>query len=680
MYDKCEMKTWLARLPGPFFCVVVLLSLVVSYPSTVMANFWGVEGDETLTTNPKERPVEVTATVPDSLPPTTPILIAPENNSLLNINQPVFSWYGCLSNKVSHYQIWLDGVLWFNNLPLVSHSTSQYSLTYSASSNIYELTPASGLDDGLHTWKIVVYDTSEYYADSTTWSFTIDTQAPVLVVTQVGGAYVTISSQDLDTVPDDPIKLNYNEPILKGTGEIGAQVHLSVIVPEHNNPTYLFTIGSSGTWQVDLPILPRDTVIELIFIITDPAGNVSALTGIKLIIVSQTLAVPLDQITTTPMPITKPQLLPPTVIDKLPQIIIPLVSPRELLFQIGEQVIQFMPTELQTWMYANPTQVDLTADKFQLSNWLALLVLILPAISATWLLSKQFGSNISLKHLIEVWRALGLWPSFQPQGLVIDSQTGAGLGFASLTLTGLSQRQEPITITKITNQSGAYDHFKPPAGEFRVTARQRNYNFPSLTKRAQPLGELDWYQGAGFKINQSDFEPGLVIPLDVQADLSPASVRQMRRREAWLKLASLSGPLRGLHFGFCLILTILWPTVWNVIALVIYIASVMQNLIKLKSQSLYGRIIDTKQIPLPWVSIIWQTQAGLVIGAFMTDKTGHFQSHGTRPDNSNLRIIKPHFWVTQSGTTNQGNVYLLEKSAEDTSRALTIILRQLSPA
>ncbi|MBU0978327.1 MAG: hypothetical protein ABIJ03_02505 [Patescibacteria group bacterium] len=667
------MKTWLARFPGLCLWLGLILWLFGHLVVPIQAETWGVNPGETLTTNPKDRRVDVTATMPDVVPPSTPILITPKNNALLRINQPAFSWYGSTDNvQLSHYQIWLDGILWFDNLPLISQTTANYTFTYLASDDIYQLTPSQSLIDGLHTWKVIIFDTSDNSNQSATWSFTIDTQAPVLVVTQVGSKIVAISSQDESTIPTSPIQLVENEPVLKGTGEAGALVHLDVIIPKHNNPTYLFTIGADGTWQVDLPMLPRDIEITLVFIITDPAGNVGILSGLKLIIVTPTIAIPATQV--TPAPFSK--FLPPSIVERLPKVIIPLLSPRELLFQTGRLIMGLLPPGIQDFLVASSLPIrQFLEHQPWLPNVLALIALILPVLIGTLTLAKQFGLNISPRSLIEIWRGLGLWPDFHPQGLVISSQTGQGLEFASLKLSGENDRQEPMTMTKITNQSGVYDHFRLPTGEYRVTVGQKYFTFPSLTRRIEPQGVFDWYQGGSFKLDEASLEPGLVIPLDIQSDLSPADIKRMRQRATWLKLASLTGPLRGGHFTLCLILTIIWPSVWNLIASGIYVISFFQNVIRQKTSTLVGQVIDVDQIDLPWVSLVWQTQAGQIIDAFITDQTGHFQSCCPQPDTSYLRVIKPPFWVAETSATGQSNIYPLKAPSKDTHRPQIITLR-----
>lgn len=106
---------------------LIFLFLISSTSSILFAQVTGITSEEDITTNPKVRDSVVTATVPDIILPSAPILISPNNNSLLNDGTPTFIWQESSDNVgVTYYQMYLDEILLFDNISITSNSNSNY--------------------------------------------------------------------------------------------------------------------------------------------------------------------------------------------------------------------------------------------------------------------------------------------------------------------------------------------------------------------------------------------------------------------------------------------------------------------------------------------------------------------------------------------------------------------------
>ena len=71
--------------------LVILISSLLYLVGSSMAQEGGLLPGETLS-QPKERPVTVSATVPDREPPASAILVSPENNQFINTRRPQLRW------------------------------------------------------------------------------------------------------------------------------------------------------------------------------------------------------------------------------------------------------------------------------------------------------------------------------------------------------------------------------------------------------------------------------------------------------------------------------------------------------------------------------------------------------------------------------------------------------------
>jgi len=276
-------------------------------------------------TNPIDRSATVTVTVPQPSPsplpspspsagePDTPVLIAPANNSTISSRAPSFIFNPALcSIRTSHYQLWIDGA---KNLDHINAATTTIVVQ-----------PAASLSDGTHTWSIQAIGSNGVSRNSATWSFTLDTTAPLILINQVAGQTAGLSSLDLSPWQKEvSFSTTDRYPVITGQGEAGAFISISLIGNKATT-TVNTTIGLDRqfTLQSNISLPPERYTVSVSS--SDPAGNNTALPSFFLDINSTsgqlviTLPSPLPKlaitvpitIPSTLMPVTAFPLIPPT--------------------------------------------------------------------------------------------------------------------------------------------------------------------------------------------------------------------------------------------------------------------------------------------------------------------------------------------------------------------------------
>lgn len=246
----------------------------------------GVLPGETQSTNPKSRSSQVTAVVPIWDPPPVPLLISPKNHAYLDHDTPTFEWE--LPDHLvpyDHVELIIDGETLFIDLPLVSTTNDDYVLTVEDGVFKLKLKSDHALDDDLHTWKVRAVDFHDHKTDSTTWSFTVDTKSPVILIIEVDDNEVAISSDDWETWPTEefPLETKHDQPTVKGKTEPDTEVQLIITWPD-GTQTNLKTISDDSGWfTFDLPTLLPDELIYISFVGIDKAGNVTLLDSLPLV-------------------------------------------------------------------------------------------------------------------------------------------------------------------------------------------------------------------------------------------------------------------------------------------------------------------------------------------------------------------------------------------------------------
>lgn len=244
--------------------------------------------------NPATNSATVTATVPQFAEPDMPVLISPANNATLSTTAPMFifnpSWG---QTYVDHYQLWLDGNLNTNNI--------------SQSTNIIMINALTSLTEGQHTWMIKAIGSNTLNRNSATWGLTIDVTAPLILINQIAGQDVSLSSLDLTTIPASLIiSTSQTEPIFNGQSETNAQISLSLTTATNSiNSTIATNPDKTFSLKPKNSLIPGNYLV--IISATDAAGNTTTLpvwtlkitapTGITI-----TLPSPLPTIKLPPIP------------------------------------------------------------------------------------------------------------------------------------------------------------------------------------------------------------------------------------------------------------------------------------------------------------------------------------------------------------------------------------------
>lgn len=555
---------------GTLFLVALFGLLVGIFQAGVgvWAQESGIDDGETAQTTPKIRERTVTATVPDNFAPSAPVLISPENNSK-HRTSPSFSWLLAGDNvDTTGYRLTLDGSVLFANIPVVATETTQFSLGYVGATQSYTLTPKTNIADGTHTWKITAFDARGNETDSTTWTFSLDTLAPSFTITAVDTLTTAISAQDTTTIPEQPLGLINNEPVISGTGEALSTVQLTIQWGE-TKAERSFSISSAGTWETTLPILPRDTTILLSFLITDQVGNISILEKVPLILPSETLTLPGTGGTTISLP----------------------TNPRELLFAIGGSLAQLLPRDLRENAPLPAPIATITKVTKQVTQPVAtlLFVSVVPVIAVVSLVA-PLGAGVSASAVHHALYALGYLPNRKKQGIIIDATDQAPIPLARVTLVGETETGRSIHTTVFSNIEGVYQPFNPEYGTYRVLVEKRHFSFPMLGKRPRHLAIETLYQGEVFTIDRSHPEPSLVIPLERISTNKATETKSLGYQAA--RLAQYKNSFGALSWLFMAGITTLQPSYINLLTFGSF-TSILALRKVFSKQHLRGVVINT---------------------------------------------------------------------------------------
>ncbi len=463
--------------------------------------------------------VSVSALVPDSQPPTVPILISPEDGAIISDNTPAFKWYASSDNNgLSHYALYLNNNLLYDQIPLSAVENSNYKLEFDHLNGFYTLTVKKSLSDRTYQWKIVAVDYANLKASSDIWDFTIDTLAPNFTLSQIGDTAVRISASEVGSVPTEPILIfkndaTANEPILKASGEAYSQVKLTVTIPNDLTQVFNTQIDKNGVYEIKLGILPRDVDIRLDFIITDRVNHVSVLEKVYFRIALQywpTAASPTQGSPTPDFSVTpsvslsiKPSIsaspsssLSPTpslsVTPSLqPSGFVPILPPKEMVHELSDELIEFLPSDA-AWQVKNflrsQAWLNLAPNLFLLFFVFAYFLAFVGLLSKFWhFLSWKLCRKLVLLMLPFLPKA--------KKNLVFEySQTTASpLSIVSL----LDDRGQEVDFT-LTNLQGNFDDFKLLPKQWSLRVKDPNFYFPIGETKPEQLAFWQFYQGQIF--------------------------------------------------------------------------------------------------------------------------------------------------------------------------------------
>ena len=533
--------------------------------------------------------VSVSATIPDIVPPSAPILIYPEDESLINNNKPSFKWYEATDNvAVSHYALYVDGNLLFDNIPLGSVENSGYKLQYDAINGTYSLTVKTALSDANHSWRVMVYDYGGNSNTSDTWEFRIDTLAPFFTIKQIGDVLVNISTSNLSSIPSSPILLfsndpNANEPVILAIGEAYSSVQLTVTIPSDPTQNFTRTIASDGSYSLQLGILPRNVDIRLDFLITDQVGHVSVLEDIYIRIALQYW--PPTTITSVP---TAPQTITPTTIlsgsptqpvtgtltptiTPTPEVsptaeptgIIPIFPPKEVVHEVTQEITELLPDSisqmLEKWFASSLWQ--------DLSKAIGLYLLLIFYLLVFILLVSKFFADLGKNLLQQI--AYLIWP-WQPQHrphLVFEYSQTIVSPLVKVELF-IGQVSQGFHLSDLKGNFADFDW--PRSGDFHLKAIDNNFYFPIGVDKPAGMDAQLFYQQEALNLESYRSHWPLIIPtLRAKGQTHLPIIEQVRLFA--LYLSSYPWWFLSLSFVVSLLFSLRFGGIANYVATVFYL-------------------------------------------------------------------------------------------------------------
>ena len=408
--------------------------LLFFFPPLVHAQSSGIEGDETASSSPKLRIPTVTAQVPAFIAPPPPILIAPSNGAILTSGVVTFEWEDASDHPVaiSRYELHLNGEIKFEFIHPTDQETDDYILTYEDGKYRLQLKPDKWLPDGNYTWKVRVIDANDRGTDSTTWSFTIDSTPPPLLIVKVDKHVTSISAQDPQTIPVDAFVVR-RKPTIVGKTEASSEVQLIVTYSGGITKQYKTTATLAGDFSFALEALPANQIVSLKFIAIDLAKNSRVLDRLLLLYSPRVLVIELP-------------FLPGDVTIEIPL---------EIPISIGPfRPFPFLPPELGGPTREEPVEV-LTVPIFDSLPWLliwisGLLLYLLSVFSLTgnaWLFFPRFAMNLGWWWLF--------WWGFRPHD-VWERARREPLPFVAFDLIWLDAKQRIHRRARLSGPDGTW--------------------------------------------------------------------------------------------------------------------------------------------------------------------------------------------------------------------------------
>ena len=544
--------------------------------------------------------ITVTAVVPDSQAPSVPILISPADNAVLNYSTPSFQWYESSDNvAMSHYVLYLNGGVFYNNIPLITTENADYILSYDALNGIYTLTLKNSLSDQTYTWNIVAVDYANLSSSSDVWHFTIDTLAPNFVLQQIGDTTVDISAGNVNSVPSTPIVIfkndaTANEPTLIAYGEVNSEVKLTVTIPNDLTQTFTGQIDENGHYELKLGILPRDTDIRLDFIITDRVGHVSVLEAVYFRIslqywptstptpsstISPTVRpslTPIQSVSPTPStsPSTSVSPRPSVSIISQPSGIVPIIPPKEIIHEAGDELIELLPEST-----ADSVKSFLRSELWlNLAPLMGLLFLLGFYLLAFILFLSKFASDFSFALVKKL--LLLLLPMFfkAKKNLVFEYRETSVSPLVKVEL--LNENSQVLDFT-ITNLQGNFDDFKTQ-GKWHLRVKDSNFYYPIGDQKPAQLEFWHFYQG---QIMDENYHGQSILIPTLRASGQERLPFFERLRIFVLYLLDYPIWFLALAFLFNLIFLMRYAGLLNVIVMLFYVVILIYKIIFLNKKS-----------------------------------------------------------------------------------------------
>ncbi len=481
---------------------------------------------------------DVEAEVPDVVPPSAPVLIAPADTSF-HASLPPFVWEAATDNvAVTGYIFTVSGQAVFNDLPTTSGSGTGYSLDVSGNTFTLTVDPLL-IASGTHTWKITAFDAAGNQTDSTTWTFTLDGSGPAFVVNEIDAEEdLGIDAHDPSTVPDedDPIEIDRQHADISGTGEPGAT--FTIVVCETATcddeddiiDTIIGVVNPDGTWEAELPSLPRGVTVFLDITIDDGFGNTSQIDNIP---------VKLKKKTAEPLPGWTITLIPPeeigeeiiqevvrwfegTLIPIIEEVTEPITEPIEEVIEEVEEVVEEVTRPVReeiSQAYQQGTaslaqaseQHSTVLAPVLYAHLMALVALLLPPFLKTLITAIKTANDLSLGLLGQILLAVGFWPDIRPKcGLVVRREDFTPL--AGVTVEFYDPKTGDLIAKVVTDELG-YVPTPKNCSEARLKLRWGKQNL-STPPRIGSVNTLDSYDNDVLNFDSITAMGGVAIPIN----------------------------------------------------------------------------------------------------------------------------------------------------------------------
>jgi len=247
----------------------------------------------------------VTATIPstggstlDTQSPTPPILISPLDGTVTNNNQVELVWRGSTDpngNTVT-YTLYLNEIATYLGISGTGNSSGLGYISHLDGTEV-KLIPTTSLSDGQYTWRVVASDNSGNTSSSTTWGFIIDTQAPIISLTDVD-FYHNLPYNSGDPGPFEGLNFDIagpKEAYLTIKSEAWSTITTKFLTPD--NLLISIIISPLNATGVAYPFthLPVG-VYKVIISAVDRGGNTTALPDFTLTITQSQITIPLPAI------------------------------------------------------------------------------------------------------------------------------------------------------------------------------------------------------------------------------------------------------------------------------------------------------------------------------------------------------------------------------------------------
>jgi len=231
--------------------------------------------------SPVKASINMTASVPDEISPDPPILIAPENGLYTNNQTPTFIFKKATDaqSPVRHYEMYLNDSLFIPEIPSSQTPVQNSQFSCFITQTTVSVSLKKPLKDGVYTWKIRAYDMYHNWIDSAKWTFTIDTQNPFLILSQVAeNINLNFSSNDPNSIKPDLTLITFQrQPQFQGRSEPGATIQINLI----STLTLRVSTLRVKVLQGKFTIAPRQKLktgkYKIIVISADSAGNTTVL-------------------------------------------------------------------------------------------------------------------------------------------------------------------------------------------------------------------------------------------------------------------------------------------------------------------------------------------------------------------------------------------------------------------